>query len=107
MVFDKHANLVKELPQFKEELDSIILNDDGTFDNTIIENNNKIPNEELVPLYFNEHLNIPQIHKALLLGIKDYFEKMGFSKAILGSFGTCMRSTWCRKCKSSFNAIAI
>jgi NAD+ synthase (glutamine-hydrolysing) len=87
LVFDKHANLVKELPQFKEELDSIILNDDGTFDNTIIENNNKIPNEELVPLYFNEHLNIPQIHKALLLGIKDYFEKMGFSKAILGSSG--------------------
>lgn len=31
--------------------------------------------------------NIRQIHRALKLGIKDYFAKMGFSKAILGSSG--------------------
>lgn len=87
LVFDKNANLIKELPQFKENIESVILNDDGTFENKIIENNNKIPDEELVPLFFNEHLNIAQIHKALILGIKDYFEKMGFKKAILGSSG--------------------
>lgn len=38
-----------------------------------------------------EHLqadmNIPQIHAALLLGIKDYFSKMGFNKAIVASSG--------------------
>jgi NAD+ synthase (glutamine-hydrolysing) len=27
------------------------------------------------------------IHEALLLGIRDYFKKMGFTKAILGSSG--------------------
>ena len=31
--------------------------------------------------------NIRQIHQALILGIRDYFIKMGFSKAILGSSG--------------------
>lgn len=31
--------------------------------------------------------NIDEIYHALILGIRDYFEKMGFSKAILGSSG--------------------
>jgi len=31
--------------------------------------------------------NIGQIHAALVLGIRDYFSKMGFSQAILGSSG--------------------
>jgi len=31
--------------------------------------------------------NIQEIHDALILGIKDYFRKMGFTKAILGSSG--------------------
>ncbi|HNE94012.1 MAG TPA: NAD(+) synthase, partial [Chitinophagaceae bacterium] len=35
----------------------------------------------------NEQLNIAQIHDALVLGIKDYFSKMNFTKAILGSSG--------------------
>lgn len=34
----------------------------------------------------NRH-NIAQIREALVLGIRDYFQKMGFSKAILGSSG--------------------
>src|SRR5215831_6660807 len=31
--------------------------------------------------------NIEEIYKAIILGIKDYFSKMGFAKAILGSSG--------------------
>lgn len=31
--------------------------------------------------------NITEIHQALILGIRDYFRKMGFKKAILGSSG--------------------
>ena len=38
-------------------------------------------------LQFDAAKNIAGIHQALLLGIKDYFSKMGFSKAILGSSG--------------------
>lgn len=37
--------------------------------------------------YLRDEKNISEIHHALLLGIKDYFDKMGFKKAILGSSG--------------------
>ncbi len=37
--------------------------------------------------YLRDENNIEQIHAALVLGIKDYFGKMGFKKAILGSSG--------------------
>jgi len=37
--------------------------------------------------YLTREDNIAQIHKALVLGIRDYFFKMGFTKAILGSSG--------------------
>jgi NAD+ synthase (glutamine-hydrolysing) len=37
--------------------------------------------------YLVAEANIAQIHQALILGIRDYFHKMGFRKAILGSSG--------------------
>jgi NAD+ synthase (glutamine-hydrolysing) len=37
--------------------------------------------------YLTEEKNIQEIHEALLLGIRDYFSKMGFSKATLGASG--------------------
>ncbi|MFZ4058899.1 MAG: NAD(+) synthase, partial [Ferruginibacter sp.] len=43
--------------------------------------------KELDPKLLHENLNIPQIHDALVMGIKDYFSKMGFTKAIIGSSG--------------------
>ncbi len=36
---------------------------------------------------FNPDLNIASLHAALVMGIRDYFSKMGFTKAILGSSG--------------------
>jgi NAD+ synthase (glutamine-hydrolysing) len=37
--------------------------------------------------YITRDSNIREIHDAILLGIRDYFGKMGFQKAILGSSG--------------------
>jgi NAD+ synthase (glutamine-hydrolysing) len=37
--------------------------------------------------YLTGEKNIEEIYQALVLGIRDYFEKMGFKKAILGSSG--------------------
>lgn len=37
--------------------------------------------------YLVDDYNIRHIHHALILGIRDYFAKMGFTKAILGSSG--------------------
>jgi len=37
--------------------------------------------------YLSNEKNIAEIYEALTLGIKDYFKKMGFTKAILGASG--------------------
>jgi NAD+ synthase (glutamine-hydrolysing) len=42
--------------------------------------------DQIIP-YLTRRNNIREIHDALLLGIRDYFGKMGFRKAILGSSG--------------------
>jgi NAD+ synthase (glutamine-hydrolysing) len=42
--------------------------------------------DQIVP-YLTRRNNIREIHDALLLGIRDYFKKMGFQKAILGTSG--------------------
>ncbi len=37
--------------------------------------------------YLSGEKNIDEIYHAIVLGIRDYFGKMGFNKAILGSSG--------------------
>ncbi len=87
LVFDKQANLVKQLPLFSEAMETVVLLEDGTFDAPVLATAASLPNEELQPLHLDEKLCIPQIHDAIISGIRDYFLKMGFSKAILGSSG--------------------
>ena len=87
LVFDKDANLCKALPMFVEALEYVELNDNGTINGAIIETASRMPDKELNPSGLEEELNIAQIYDALILGIKDYFNKMGFKKAILGSSG--------------------
>ncbi len=87
LVFDKDGNLCKALPMFKEAIETVVLNDDGTIDAPVIERAEYLPNTELFIREFQPELNLEMIHEALLLGIRDYFKKMGFTKAILGSSG--------------------
>jgi NAD+ synthase (glutamine-hydrolysing) len=47
----------------------------------------RIDDPDKVVEYLVSDRNISQIHAALVLGIRDYFFKMGFSRAILGSSG--------------------
>jgi NAD+ synthase (glutamine-hydrolysing) len=42
---------------------------------------------EDIVCYLSNEKNIDEIYHALVLGIRDYFHKMGFSKAILGASG--------------------
>jgi NAD+ synthase (glutamine-hydrolysing) len=87
LVFDKDANLCGYLTQFKEEIAEIILNDDGSIDAPVIEPALAMPDQLLDPLYYVPDLNISQVYEAIILGIKDYFTKMKFTKAIIGSSG--------------------
>jgi NAD+ synthase (glutamine-hydrolysing) len=47
----------------------------------------KLNDPDRILQYLVDERNIAQIYQALVLGIRDYFFKMGFKKAILGSSG--------------------
>ena len=87
LVFDKNANLCGQLPSFKAAMQSFILKDDGTIDGAILELAVNVPDKELNPLTLQENLNIDKVYTAIVTSIKDYFFKMGFTKAIIGSSG--------------------
>lgn len=87
MIFDKDANLCQSIPLFKEALISATVNADGSIDGSILEPASRVPNKELNPATLEPTLNIAQVYDALVLGIRDYFSKMQFSKAIIGSSG--------------------
>ncbi len=87
LVFDKNANLCGALPMFESALAVFDCADDGSILAPILEPAASVPSKELNPLKLIPDLNIDQVYQALVLGVKDYFNKMGFKKAILGSSG--------------------
>lgn len=76
LVFDKAGNVIDEMPYFEEKIAYYTLNADSTIS----------PNQA-VTLMEKRQSNIEQIYQGIKLGIKDYFTKSGFSKAILGLSG--------------------
>ncbi len=87
LIFDAASNLCGRLPKFREALQSFIVNDNGTIDGPIIEPAERVTDKLLEPIQFEENLSIAQVYDAIVMGIRDYFSKMGFSKAIIGSSG--------------------
>ena len=87
LVYDKNGNLCGQLPSFKEALEAFILNDDGTIAGTIVEVSSRVADKEWNLLELEENLNTDKIYTAIVMSIKDYFFKMGFTKAIIGSSG--------------------
>lgn len=87
LVFDAQANLIAEGAYFTEDTLMVNWKADGGFAEAIITQAAEVPNAELNPATYQSHLHIDRIYDALLLGIRDYFNKMGFKKAILGSSG--------------------
>lgn len=87
LVFDKNANLCGKMKSFEEDYQAFVLKDDGTVDAPVIEPAGKVPDADLNPATLDAALNISEVHDALVMGIRDYFTKMGFTKAILGSSG--------------------
>lgn len=82
MVFDAQGNIVKELPYFEEALDHVELD---TLTRVTGEAVSAHTTSDLTALECDH--NIHRIHDAIVLGIRDYFGKMGFKQAILGSSG--------------------
>jgi len=97
MVFDASGTLHSRLKAFEE--DQIMIDTDLLYlsagsktekGDKLLDQNMRFAHAEdpdtILPYLTQEH-NIAQVHDALVLGIADYFGKMGFKKAILGSSG--------------------
>jgi len=87
LVFDKDSNLVRQLPLFEEAIQVFELNDDGTFTLPVSVFSKDLPDSEFNPNELDYNLCTAEIYSAIIIGIRDYFKKMGFTKAILGSSG--------------------
>lgn len=84
---DKDGNICCALPLFKEDMQTIEILDNGTIVQPIIETVETLPNRDLNPNSLDARLYVDKIYSALKMGIQDYFNKMGFTKAIVGSSG--------------------
>jgi len=87
LVFDKNANLISQLPLFEEAMRVFDLQDDGTFSLPTMAFAKDLPDAEFNPSELDHNLCTAEIYSAIIAGIRDYFSKMGFTKAILGSSG--------------------
>ncbi|NLR79433.1 NAD+ synthase [Chitinophaga eiseniae] len=82
LIYDAQGNIVKELPYFEEAMGGMELEKLVGSDLPPVKPSGFTP---LMALEFDH--NIHRIYDALVMGIRDYFGKMGFTKAILGSSG--------------------
>lgn len=99
LVMNANAEIVKELSYFEEDYFVYDTNDfakDSGDNKTPVVPGREFDTEMRVfklndPARIMEYMvaekNIFEIHNALVLGIRDYFRKLGFTKAILGSSG--------------------
>jgi len=76
LVFDREGTLIDELPYFEETLAYYELDDKS-----------EVKLLQPSTIKAERETDIEQIHKAIILGIQDYFYKSGFKQAILGLSG--------------------
>lgn len=104
LILDAEGQVQRAFPGFKEQVDGLELdmlrplsrNKPASEDeHSYVEPGLKtLPPEAIIPsrgaayvLPYDPKRHIDRIHDALVLGIRDYFGKMGFSRAILGASG--------------------
>ncbi len=87
LVMNANGDLLNEMPYFRESMRSVTWNDDGTFADNVVRTAANVKVQELMPERFEPNRNTAKIHSAIILGIRDYFGKMGFTKAIVASSG--------------------
>jgi NAD+ synthase (glutamine-hydrolysing) len=95
LVYDINGRQVKEMKYFEEdfqlfELDKLLKKDDSIkhpSGEKYFYSAKEVGIGEDILAYLTNDKNIDEIYHALILGIRDYFKKMGFSKAILGASG--------------------
>jgi len=89
VAYDAHGNCTHHLKVFEEDfqvVDTEIKYKPVNKHLPVFTSVAELRPEDIIS-YLTRRSNIQEIHHALILGIRDYFGKMGFKKAILGSSG--------------------
>ena len=102
LVYDINGNKVKEMKYFEEDFEVFELDElckksnsskvspvggDLEGAGTYFYSAKEVGTGEDILAYLTNDKNIDEIYHALILGIRDYFKKLGFNKAILGASG--------------------
>lgn len=87
LIFDREGNQLLELPQFREALATVTIDDNNNINLPVSIPDGEIPDTLYTPSVLQPGYNIGNIHKALVYGIREYFTKMGFKKALVASSG--------------------
>ncbi|RQO30074.1 NAD+ synthase [Taibaiella sp. KBW10] len=86
LIADAQGNILKECPYFEEVLVAVDFTD-SKLQLPVVKPVETLPLAPCNPVTFDYTLNIDRIHQALVMGIRQYFEKMGFKKAVVASSG--------------------
>lgn len=95
LVYDINGRKIKEMKYFEEDFEVFELDELLKKDESLKRDKNEkyyysaqeVGKGEDILAYLSNDKNIDEIYHALILGIRDYFRKMGFIKAILGASG--------------------
>lgn len=86
LLADDKGNIVFEGKYFEEELTAFEFAN-GEWDLPVVKPFDSLPDQLFAAVDMDPELNIERIHQALVMGIREYFEKMGFKKAVVASSG--------------------
>ena len=102
LVYDINGNKIKEMKYFEEDFEVFNLDELSKISESlkvspaggdlvgageVFFSAADVGKGEDILAYLTNEKNMDEIYHALILGIRDYFHKMGFSKAILGASG--------------------
>jgi NAD+ synthase (glutamine-hydrolysing) len=93
LVYDINGRLVKEMKYFEEDYAVVDMNelckkvDKPAPSKKYYYSANEVGKETDTLHYLTDEKNIHEMHGAIILGVRDYFQKMGFKKATLGASG--------------------
>lgn len=86
LLADHKGNIVFEGKYFEEELTAFEFVN-GAWDLPVVRPLDSLPTQLFAPMDIDPEFHIERVHRALVMGIKEYFEKMGFTKAVVASSG--------------------
>lgn len=81
------GDIVAELPYFEEGLQAVEFTNERQFAESVIQSSDTVAAVESISQSFNPNTGVDAIHRALITGIRDYFRKMNFKKAVVASSG--------------------